>query len=57
MRNLARDTGQRPWQATDATLPDELKNLAGEPGVQPILESLRGKLRQWMAAQGDPDAK
>src|SRR5215472_13074636 len=27
VRNLARDLAQRPWQAPDATLPDELKNL------------------------------
>jgi periplasmic glucans biosynthesis protein len=27
VRNLARDLAQRAWQAPDATLPDELKNL------------------------------
>ena len=27
MRNLARDLAQQAWQAPDATLPDELKNL------------------------------
>jgi arylsulfatase A-like enzyme len=37
--------------------PDEFKNLAGEPGMQATLESLRRALRQWMTAQGDPEAK
>ena len=27
VRNLARDLAQRAWQAPDATLPDQLKNL------------------------------
>jgi len=27
VRNLARDLAQRAWQAPDASLPDELKNL------------------------------
>src|SRR5215472_11095909 len=27
VRNLARDLGQRAWQAPDPTLPDELKDL------------------------------
>jgi uncharacterized sulfatase len=39
------------------TDPYEFKNLAHEPRMQPILESLRLKLREWMAAQGDPEAK
>jgi len=37
--------------------PDEFNNLAREPGMQAILESLRRELRQWMTAQGDPDVK
>jgi arylsulfatase A-like enzyme len=37
--------------------PDEFNNLAGEPGMQTILESRRRELRQWMTAQGDPALK
>src|SRR5206468_8371940 len=35
--------------------PDELKNLAGEPRTQAVLESLQRDLRRWMVAQGDPE--
>jgi arylsulfatase A-like enzyme len=37
--------------------PEEFQNLAGEPRMQAILESLRGELRRWMVAQGDPEVK
>jgi uncharacterized sulfatase len=37
--------------------PDEFNNLAGLPAMRPVLESLRGELRRWMAAQGDPEVK
>jgi len=33
--------------------PHELSNLAGDPACRELLESLRGKVRQWMAQQGD----
>jgi arylsulfatase A-like enzyme len=34
--------------------PYELNNIAGNPEVQPILEKLRRKLKEWMVSQHDP---
>ena len=36
------------------TDPFELKNLAGDPAQRPLMDKLRGLLRQWMKQQGDP---
>jgi arylsulfatase A-like enzyme len=46
---------RHPAEELDDTLADsyELTNLITEPALKPVLDRLRGQLRQWRAAQSD----
>ncbi len=44
----------RPGEPDDTQSdPYELRSLAGDPGLEPVLERLRQELTDWRADQGD----